>query len=67
MENEVKTFHVEKMACAHCAARVEKAIAALGAEAKVDLQDKKVVVTGQVSDAEVIKAVTLMGYPISRE
>ena len=31
---------IEGMSCGHCSARVEKALAALGAEAKVDLAAK---------------------------
>ena len=65
MEN-VKTFHVEGMACAHCAARVEKAVAALGAKASVDLANKKVTVTGDASDEKIIEVITAAGYKASR-
>ncbi len=65
MEN-VKTYHVEGMACAHCAARVEKAVAALGAKAEVNLGEKKVTVTGNVDEQKVIDAITAAGYKASR-
>ena len=54
MEN-VKTFHVEGMACMHCAAK-----------ATVDLTNKKVTVTGDASDEKIIEVITAAGYKASR-
>ena len=34
---EEKVFNVEGMSCAHCAARVEKAVKSVGAEGKVEI------------------------------
>ncbi|MBS6477656.1 MAG: heavy-metal-associated domain-containing protein [Firmicutes bacterium] len=65
MEN-VKTFHVEGMACMHCEARVEKAVASLGAKEAVDLTNKKVTVTGDASDEKIIEVITAAGYKASR-
>lgn len=61
---ETKLF-VEGMKCGHCAARVEKAIAALGASAKVDLESKIVTVQlGSVSESAVKEAIEKAGYKV---
>lgn len=67
-----KILTVEGMSCAHCQARVEKALAAvLGVEsAKVDLKKKTatVALSGMVADDALMKAVKEAGYePISIE
>ena len=54
------------MACMHCAARVEKAVASLGSKAAVDLTNKKVTVTGDASDEKIIEVITAAGYKASR-
>lgn len=62
--NMTQTFHVTGMACAHCKANVEKAIAALpGVEhVEVDLDKATATVSGDVSAAAILEAVRLAGY-----
>ena len=67
-----KIVKVEGMSCGHCAARVEKALAAVPGvnEAKVDLDSKtaRVTLTAAVSDDALKAAVSDAGYdPISVE
>ena len=63
-----KTIHIEGMACGHCTARVEKALAAVAgvASAKADLEGKcaTVTLTGAVSDQSLTDAVTEAGYEV---
>lgn len=61
-----ETYTIKGMGCAHCKAAVEKAIGALkGCETvKVDLEKGTAEVTGSVSRAEIIKAVTLAGFTV---
>ena len=63
----IKTIRIEGMTCAHCSARVEKALNALeGVLAKVDLEGKKAeaVVGPGVTDAMLRDAVTQAGYEV---
>lgn len=61
-----KTLSVEGMMCAHCAAHVEKALNALpGVTAAVDLAGSSAVVTGDVSDEALKKAVADAGYTVT--
>ena len=61
-----KTLSIEGMMCAHCAARVEKALNALpGVTAAVDLAGSSAVVTGDVSDEALKKAVADAGYTVT--
>lgn len=61
-----KTLSIEGMMCAHCAAHVEKALNALpGVTAAVDLADSSAVVTGDVSDEALKKAVADAGYTVT--
>lgn len=62
---EEKVFNVEGMSCAHCVARVEKAVKSVGAEGKVDLAAKTVTVKGG-DDAEIIRAINEAGYKAER-
>ena len=62
-----KTLTIEGMMCGHCAAHVQRALAALGAQVKVDLAKKTAVVTaGQEIPDEVLKeAVRNAGYEVT--
>lgn len=63
-----KVLNIEGMSCAHCSARVEKALNALdGVEAKVSLEEKtaQVKLTGEVSDDTLKKAVEEAGYEVT--
>ena len=61
-----KTLSIEGMMCAHCAAHVEKALNALpGVTAAVDLAGSSAVVTGDVSDEALKKAVADAGYTVT--
>ena len=62
-----KTLTIEGMMCAHCAAHVEKALAALGAQAKVDLSAKTARVTcaAEISDDALKEAVRKAGYEVT--
>lgn len=60
-----KIIAIEGMSCAHCQARVEKALNALpGVKAKVDLKKKNATVdlAVEVSDAVLMDAVSNAGY-----
>ena len=59
-----KTMTIKGMMCAHCVAHVEKALTALGVTAQVDLTSGTAVVTGDVSDEVLTKAVTDAGYEV---
>lgn len=61
-----KTLSIEGMMCAHCAAHVEKALNALpGVTAAVDLAGSSAVVTGDVSDEALKKAVADADYTVT--
>jgi len=67
-EMKYKVLNIEGMSCAHCSARVEKALNALdGVEAKVSLEEKtaQVKLTGEVSDETLKKAVEEAGYEVT--
>ncbi len=58
-------LHIEGMACPRCAARVEKALAALdGTTAAVDLQAKTATVTTALSAAILCQAVEALGFSV---
>ena len=60
-----KTMTIEGLMCAHCSGRVEKALNDLpGVTATVDLEAGTAVVTGEVSDDVLHKAVTDAGYEV---
>ena len=59
-----KTVTIKGMMCAHCVSHVEKALTALGVQADVDLATGTAVVTGDVSDDALRKAVTDAGYEV---
>lgn len=60
-----KTISIEGMMCMHCVAHVEKALSAIpGITAQVSLENKNAVVTGEVSDEALRKAVTDAGYEV---
>lgn len=60
-----KTVSIEGMMCMHCVAHVEKALSAIpGITAEVSLENKNAVVTGEVSDEALRKAVTDAGYEV---
>jgi heavy metal translocating P-type ATPase len=65
---KTKTLSVEGMSCAHCSARVEKALNAIdGVEASVNLSEKTAVVnlSKEVSDEALKKAVDDAGYEVT--
>ena len=64
MTMEKRQFKVEGMMCNHCRANVEKTLRQLEGvtSAEVDLASGVATVEGPVSDGEVIKAVTDIGY-----
>ncbi|TGE31143.1 cation transporter [Desulfosporosinus sp. Sb-LF] len=57
---------IEGMTCNHCKMRAEKALQGVtGVEsAKVDLEAKEAVVTGEVDHANLVKAVEEAGYSV---
>ena len=55
---------VEGMMCKHCAARVENAVASLGAKGEVNLKKKTVTVEGEVALDAVKKAIVDAGYTV---
>ncbi|MDR3601553.1 MAG: cation transporter [Desulfosporosinus sp.] len=57
---------VEGMTCNHCKMRAEKALVGVsGVEsAKVDLEAKEAVVTGDVERSNLVKAITEAGYTV---
>ena len=59
-----KTVTIKGMMCAHCVSHVEKALTALGVQADVDLATGTAVVTGDVSDDALRKAVADAGYEV---
>lgn len=59
-----KTVTIKGMMCAHCVSHVEKALTALGVQADVDLATGTAVVTGDVSDDALRKAITDAGYEV---
>lgn len=58
--------HVEGMMCPHCKARVEKVCMALPGvtDAVADLQQKKVLVSGNTDISDVVKAIMNAGYQV---
>ena len=64
-----KTIHIEGMACGHCTARVEKALAEVAgvASAKADLEGKcaRVALNAPVEDSVLTAAVTGAGYEVT--
>ena len=59
-----KTVTIKGMMCAHCVSHVEKALTALGVQADVDLATGTAVVTGDVSDDALRKAIADAGYEV---
>lgn len=63
-----KTISIEGMACAHCSARVEKALSEVAgiSEVTVNLEEKNARITAEesVSDEVLTKAVTDAGYEV---
>ena len=64
-----KTIHIEGMACGHCTARVEKALAGVAgvASVKADLEGKcaRVTLNAPVEDAALTAVVTDAGYEVT--
>ena len=54
--------YVDGMMCQHCAARVKKALEAVGLQAEIDLENKCAEVSGEADDAAIRKAVEDAGY-----
>ena len=57
-------MHIESMRCVHCAAKVEKALSALGLTAKVDLDSKTCLVEGIADETAMKEAVEAKGFPV---
>ena len=62
------TLYIEGMACAHCSARVQNALQALGAKATVDLKAKTATVEtdGSLSAKQLKDAVEKAGYKVTK-
>mgnify|MGYP006159051559 FL=1 len=58
-------FHIADMTCGHCVSMVTKAILAADTDAKVEvnLTDKTLQLSSDLSPAEVIDVLTAAGYP----
>ena len=58
-------FHIADMTCGHCVSMVTKAILAADTDAKVEvnLTDKTLQLSSDLSPAEVIDVLTEAGYP----
>lgn len=69
VHEEQTVFAVDGMACNHCKASVEKAIAAIEGVSSVDvnLADGKATVKGTFDKSKVIDAVTAIGFSIKEE
>ena len=59
-----KVIMIEGMHCVHCAAKVKKALDALGEGCEVDLEKKQAVLETGASDAELIRAVEEKGFKV---
>lgn len=56
-------YKVEKMACAHCEGKIDKGLNALeGVSASVNLADKEVTVSSDLSSENIIQAIKEIGY-----
>lgn len=62
-----KIIHIEGMACQHCAGRVKNALAALGAQADIDLNAKTAAVKApqNIADSDIILAIEKAGYKVT--
>ncbi len=62
-----ESFTVEGMTCAHCAMSVTREVKGVAGvtDASVDLQGKKVTVSGEFTEAEVAAAVAEAGYTLA--
>ncbi len=56
---------VEGMHCMHCAGTVEKALKALGLDAKVNLDKGEAVATGTANADQIIDAVAKKGFKVT--
>lgn len=67
-EKVIITLYIEGMACAHCSARVQNALQALGAKASVDLKAKTATVEtdGSISAQQLKDAVEKAGYRVTK-
>lgn len=64
---EKATIGIGGMSCAHCAARVQKALEALGCRTEVSLTDKRAVISADrlPSDADIRAAVEGNGFAVT--
>lgn len=61
-----KIIKVSDMNCAHCEGRIDKGLNALdGVVAKVDLANKEVSITSELTNEEIIEAVKEIGYTVT--
>lgn len=66
-ERNMYTLQVEKMSCGHCANAITKAVQAVDAQAKVqvDLAQKKVQIESAASLERVREVIVEAGYPVT--
>ncbi len=60
----MKTLKIEGMHCMNCVARVEKALTALGATVKVDLESATATVEGVENEALLKETVEDLGFDV---
>ena len=56
-------FEVNGMSCAHCVAKVEKALKPLGKEVHVDLENRSATVLSDAGAEVLLAALDEVGYP----
>ena len=61
-----KKVSISGMTCPHCAARVEKALSALGVPVKVYLKDNCAWVPSGLDNDQIIKAISDAGYTVTK-
>jgi copper chaperone len=63
-EMQMVRFRVEDMTCGHCASKIARAVAAVDADAKVEvsLAQKLVRITSSAAEAELAEAIAEAGY-----
>jgi copper chaperone len=63
-EMQMVSFRVEDMTCGHCASKIARTVAAVDADAKVEvsLRQKLVRITSSAAEAELAEAIAEAGY-----
>ncbi|MCA2010317.1 heavy-metal-associated domain-containing protein [Pararhodobacter sp. CCB-MM2] len=57
------TLSVPDMSCGHCRASIDQALQPLGAQAAFDMAQRRVTVTGEAAQPQVIAALDAIGFP----